>query len=492
MTELISNQMIDWGLAEQEPSIIKVIGVGGGGGNAVNFMYKAGIKGVDFIICNTDNQHLLRSPIPTKIQIGYTMTAGRGVGGNPDLGRKAAEDNIDEIKTAIDSKTKMLFITSGMGGGTGTGAAPVIARLAQEMDLLTVGIVTYPFDHEGPKRKQIADEGIEEMRKYVDAMIVIYNQRLMEMHLSLPFTKAFAFVDNVCATAAKGIAEIITVAGDMNVDFEDVKTIMKNSGTAMFGSAIGEGENRAVKAVESALHSPLLKDKDIRGAQHILLNLSFGTREILMEEVKLITEYIWAEVGTDVDIKLGHCHDEKLADKLSVTLIATSFDNKVAPAEPKPQNNRVVLSLNQDEPVKNEPRPQKARVEPAPRPVRQPDNHEQLRINFNSAPQEDYEFFTTRTSNDESQVLKKYNYPILSPEDLVEKESVPAYIRKNIELVDQPHSSENEMSTFYLTDDPKNLRSGTIMHFSTRVLIKSRAGNFFMCGINNISNPDQR
>ena len=339
-------KMIDWGLPEHESSIIKIIGVGGGGGNAVNYMYNSGIKGVDFIICNTDNQHLLQSPIPRKIQIGYSMTSGRGVGGNPEMGRRAAQDSIIQVREAIESKTKMLFIATGMGGGTGTGAAPVIAKMAKEMDLLTVGIVTYPFDHEGPLRKQVADAGIEEMKKYVDALIVIYNQRLMDTHLRLPFTKAFAFVDNVCATAARGIAEIITVSGQMNLDFDDVNAIMKNCGTAMFGSAVGEGEGRALKAIRAALHSPLLKDKDIRGAQNILLNLSYGTHEILLEEIKIITEYIRKEVGREVNIKLGYCQDERLGDKLSITIIATYINEIVRPTEPKPETNRIIYTLN--------------------------------------------------------------------------------------------------------------------------------------------------
>lgn len=456
MTENLDNHMIEWGIPEQEPSIIKVIGVGGGGGNAVNYMYNAGIKGVDFIICNTDNQHILRSPIPAKIIIGNRTTHGRGVGGNPVLGREAALDSIEEIRKSLEGKTKMLFITSGMGGGTGTGAAPVIAQVAQDMGLLTVGIVTYPFDHEGPKRKQIADEGIEEMSKYVDALIVIYNQRLMEQHLNLPFSKAFAYVDNVCLTAAKGIAEIITVSGDMNVDFEDVKAIMKNCGTAIFGSAVAEGENRAIKAVEAALHSPLLKDKDIRGAKHILLNLSCDRQDILMEEVKSITEHIWKEVGKEVDIKLGYCKDDKLGDKISVTIIATYFNNREKTGKPeKPREiNRVILDMNPGEPSSREPyRPSVNKYEKKNNISKTSDRPEQLSINFDTYQKDDNDILSTRMKNDDSVVLKKYSYPILTPEELEEKESVPAYIRKNITLLEQPHSSENEMSTFYLTDN---------------------------------------
>ena len=263
-------------LPPHESSIIKVIGLGGGGGNAVNYMFQQGIKGVEFLVCNTDRQALDNSLITQKIQIGNNLTGGRGVGGDPEKGMQAALENIDDVKRILENNTKMLFITTGMGGGTGTGAAPIVAKLAKEMDILTVGIVTYPFDGEGPKRKKIAEEGIAELRKYVDALITIHNEKLLEIFNDEGVTQAFGHADNVLATAAKGIAEIITVPGILNVDFADVKAVMKNSGSAIMGSAIVEGEDRAQKAIEEALNSPLLREQNIKGAKHILLNISYS------------------------------------------------------------------------------------------------------------------------------------------------------------------------------------------------------------------------
>lgn len=337
--------MIDWGIAEEEPSIIKVIGVGGGGGNAVNHMYKTGIRGVEFLICNTDYQHLLYSPVPSKLQIGYSITEGRGAGGRPEIGRQAAEDSFDLIKSALNGKTKMLFITTGMGGGTGTGAAPIIAKIARDLDILTVGIVTYPFELEGPVRKKIADKGIEELKKNVDALIVIYNERLMEKHINLPYTKAFAYVDNICASAARGIAEIITISGNVNVDFEDVKNIMKNCGTALVGMAVEGGENRAFRAIKSALDSPLIMDSDILGAENILLNIVYGSREVTLKEVKIMSDYIREKANSEVDIKVGQSFDQRLEDKISVTVIATYLKNNKEREEEIKQDKKIRFDL---------------------------------------------------------------------------------------------------------------------------------------------------
>ncbi|MBT7996510.1 MAG: cell division protein FtsZ, partial [Bacteroidetes bacterium] len=319
---------LNFDIPKQESSIIKVIGVGGGGGNAVNFMYNEGIQGVEFIVCNTDNQALEKSPVENKIQIGSGITGGRGVGGNPEVGEKAAIEDMDKIKNAIGSKTKMLFITAGMGGGTGTGAAPVIAKHASEMGILTVGIITYPFEFEGPKRKTIAESGMELMKTYVDALITIRNDRLLEMFNGLGIGKAFSHADDVLATAAKGIAEIITIPGEMNVDFEDVKNIMKKSGTAIMGNGVAEGEDRAEKAIQQALDSPLLKDKDIKGAKHILLNMTYGSEEVKIDELTKITSYIRTEVGSDVDMKFGHCFNANMGEELSITIIATSLEGE--------------------------------------------------------------------------------------------------------------------------------------------------------------------
>ncbi|MEA3494484.1 MAG: cell division protein FtsZ [Bacteroidota bacterium] len=315
---------------QNDISIIKVLGVGGGGGNAVNYMFNQGIAGVEFLICNTDKQALDKSPLEeeNKIQIGKDLTGGRGVGGNPETGKKAVMEDIETIKNIIGKETDMLFITAGMGGGTGTGATPEIARLALDMDILTVGIITYPFKFEGSKRRDIAEKGIEEIRKNVDALIIIHNERLLEMHKGLGLSMAFAQADNVLAIAAKGIAEIITETGVLNVDFEDVKSVMKNSGTAILSTASADGENRAQKSIEYALSSPLLKDNQIKGAKHILLNLSYGNKEIEIEELNIITEYIKEEVGQDVDLKFGYGSDKNLKNELSVTIVATVLNSQ--------------------------------------------------------------------------------------------------------------------------------------------------------------------
>lgn len=336
-------------LPKDQSSIIKVIGVGGGGSNAVNHMYRQGITGVDFIICNTDQQALDLSPIPNKIQLGSTLTEGRGAGSNPEVGKNAAIENVDELKDLFEKNTQMVFITAGMGGGTGTGAAPIIAQTAKEMGILTVGIVTIPFSFEGRRRKLQADEGLEELRDSVDTLLVICNDKLRQMHGNLKISEAFSKADDILTIAAKGIAEIITVAGYINVDFEDVKTVMKDGGTAIMGSASAEGENRATKAVSQALASPLLNDNDITGANYILLNITSGDEEVSMDEIDEITEYIQNESGNTADIIWGNGVDESLGSKICVTIIATGFGK----AEPggfmtakKPE--KIVRNLNED------------------------------------------------------------------------------------------------------------------------------------------------
>ncbi len=312
-------------LPKENSSIIKVLGIGGGGSNAVNHMFRQGIKGVDFLVCNTDQQALDISPIPTKLQLGATLTEGRGAGSLPEVGKNAAIENIEELKDIVNKNTKMVFITAGMGGGTGTGAAPVIAKAAKEMGILTVGIVTMPFFFEGKKRRQQAEQGIEEIRENVDTLLIINNEKLREMCGNLPIAEAFAMADDVLTTAAKGIAEIITRTGYINVDFEDVRTVMHESGVAIMGSAESEGENRATKAVEKALASQLLNDNNIEGARYVLLNITFGQQEVLMDEISDITDYIQEEAGASADVIWGYGHDESLGDSLSVTIIATGF-----------------------------------------------------------------------------------------------------------------------------------------------------------------------
>ncbi len=343
--------MLQFEMLKEKSSIIKVIGVGGGGGNAVNHMYRQGITGVDFIICNTDAQALELSPIPNKVQLGASLTEGMGAGSIPEVGKNSAIENIDDIKQMLGSNTKMLFITAGMGGGTGTGASPIIAKAAKELDILVVGIVTTPFSFEGKRRKMQAEDGLEEMKKYVDSYLVISNDRLREIFGNLTLGSAFGQADDILTTAAKGIAEIITIPGYINVDFKDVRTVMKDSGVSIMGSFAAEGENRALKAVEGALNSPLLEDNEIEGARYILLNISSGDKEVTMDEVTVITDYIQQEAGLAADLIWGNCTDDSLGDKLAVTIIATGFQTMEERQVGKSQDRKVTLLTAEDAPL---------------------------------------------------------------------------------------------------------------------------------------------
>lgn len=343
---------MEFDLPRDNSSIIKVIGVGGGGSNAVNHMYKQGIVGVDFIVCNTDKQSLDISPVPYKIQLGPSLTEGRGAGAIPEIGKNAAVENIDEIKELLSNNTKMVFVTAGMGGGTGTGAAPVISQVAKEMGILTVGIVTVPFNFEGRKRRQQAEEGLESMRRNVDTLLVINNERLREITGNLSVSNAFAQADDVLSVAAKGIAEVISVTGAINVDFNDVNTVMKDSGVAIMGSATTEGEDRAITAVTQALSSPLLNDNDINGANYVLLNITYGDIEVTMDEITDITDYIQEEAGSSADVIWGHGYDPTLGDKLCVTLIATGFKSSpITGYEKSPERKVRVLEDEQQKSV---------------------------------------------------------------------------------------------------------------------------------------------
>lgn len=354
--QLTLNTMMQFELPQDESSIIKVIGVGGGGSNAVNHMFRLGIKGVDFIICNTDKQALEKSPVPHKIQLGNSLTKGLGAGARPEVGRDSALESIDEIKALLTSNTEMVFITAGLGGGTGTGAAPVIASIAKELGILTVGIVTIPFSFEGKKRREQAERGLEEMKKYVDTLIVIGNDKLREIYGSLKMTEAFAHADNVLTSAAKSIAEIISLHMHVNVDFNDVKTVMQNSGVAIMGSAIASGEKRALRAVEAALVSPLLNDNDISGARHVLLNIMSGSDDIEMDEFGDITDYIQEAAGGTAELITGYGTDPSLGDNVSVTIIATGFNSKMNSGYEAPVfQERKIVKLDEPAVIKQEP-----------------------------------------------------------------------------------------------------------------------------------------
>jgi len=322
---------------KQMPAFIKVLGVGGGGSNAVNHMFKQGIKGVDFVICNTDVQALDQSPVPLKVVLGERVL---GAGNKPIVGKEAAVMSIDKIKEMLKDNTQMLFITAGMGGGTGTGAAPIIAQAAQELGILTVGIVTLPFSFEGRRRMEQAKKGIEEFKDFVDTLLVICNDKLRELYGDAGLSEAFAHADDVLTSAAKGIAELITVPGYVNIDFEDVKTVIEKSGKAIMGSADAEGEGRAHKAIEAAMNSPLLNDNDIKGARNILLYIMTGEEEIRMDEITEITDYVQSECGGDfeTDVIWGNGKDANLGNKLSITIIATGFNSK---QKKKPDNKKV-------------------------------------------------------------------------------------------------------------------------------------------------------
>ncbi len=344
---------------QQKLPIIKVIGVGGGGSNAVNHMFSCGIKDVEFIICNTDSQALNGSQVPIKLQIGANLTEGLGAGANPERGKQAALENKEDIRELLSVSTKMLFITAGMGGGTGTGAAPIIAQVARELGILTVGIVTAPFSFEGTKKIMQANIGIEEMRKYCDTVLVISNDKLREIHGNMTMARAYAEADNVLATAAKSIAEIITVEGHINVDFEDVRTVMSNSGTALMGSAKAEGENRALKAITEALASPLLNNRDISGANKILLSMMSGEQmPLLMDEMMLITEYVKEHAGEYSELIFGEGTDSTLGEALRVTVIATGFsiDTDVK-TEKKNTTDNAIAKLDVEANIENDSTP---------------------------------------------------------------------------------------------------------------------------------------
>ncbi len=340
---------ISFDLPKNQSNVIKVIGVGGGGSNAINHMFKQGIKGVDFVVCNTDSQALQNSPVPNKIQLGVSLTEGLGAGANPEVGQQSALESIEEIEKMLDTNTKMVFITAGMGGGTGTGAAPVIAKLSKERDVLTVGIVTIPFQFEGKVRSEQALQGVERLRKQVDSLIVINNNKLREVYGNLGFKAGFSKADEVLATASRGIAEVITHHYTQNIDLKDAKTVLANSGTAIMGSATATGETRAKDAIVDALDSPLLNDNKIAGAKNVLLLIVSGTNEITIDEIGEINDHIQAEAGFNANIIMGVGEDESLGEAIAVTIIATGFNveqqNEIVNTEPK----RIIHALEEEQ-----------------------------------------------------------------------------------------------------------------------------------------------
>ena len=381
--ENISEDLLTFGFQHDYQSIIKVVGIGGGGGNAVNHMFRKGIAGVDFLVCNTDSQALLNSPVPVKVQLGVSLTEGRGAGNKPKRGEQAAIENLAEIRAVLETGTKMVFITAGMGGGTGTGAAPVIAQLAREMDILTIAVVTLPSIKEGRLRYDQAIEGIKKLQRFVDSLLVISNENLHKVYGDLPAREAFAEADNIVATAVKGCAEIITLHGNINIDFADVNTVLRESGVFIMGTGFAEGENRATRAAEEALRSPLLDSNDIYGTENILLNITSGEDEVRMGEIGDIIDYLQNAAGDNANIIWGNGYDAKLGNKISVTVIATGFEiNPNRILRPEPRKEFVVIPTN--EPVVQ---PVTQQAQPAAKVIAEP---EEVFQNFELTPDESF------------------------------------------------------------------------------------------------------
>ncbi|WP_167605144.1 cell division protein FtsZ [Maribellus sediminis] len=351
----MAEEFVNFQFPKATSSIIKVIGAGGAGCNAVNHMFEEGIKGVDYIICNTDAQALENSKVPVKIQLGVTLTEGRGAGNKPEMGEEAARENYEDLRKVLQDNTKMLFIAAGMGGGTGTGAAPVIAALARELDILTIAVVTIPSKAEGKKRYDQAQEGINKLKESVDSMLVISNDRLHNIYGDLPASRAFKMADNIIATAVKGVAEIITVHGNVNIDYTDVHTVMHKSEVFIMGTGFATGEGRAMDAVHAALESPLLDSNDIYGTKNILLNIISGSEEIRIGEIGEIIEELQEKAGQEADIIWGNGYDDRLGDKISVTILATGFDtNPNSILQPKPETQKFELEEEEQHETKEE------------------------------------------------------------------------------------------------------------------------------------------
>lgn len=481
---------LNFDLPKEQSSIIKVIGVGGGGNNAVNHMFNEGIVGVNFVVCNTDGQALDISPIPNKIQLGPELTQGLGAGSDPEVGRVACEESAVDIQDILSKNTKMCFVTAGMGGGTGTGAAPVIAKLAREMGILTVGIVTTPFSFEGRRKLRQAEEGIQRLREHVDTILIISNDKIREMYGDLTKSEAFGQADNILATAAKSISEIITVPGEINVDFADVQYVMSNSGVAIMGSASAEGEERSLRAVQNALNSPLLNDNDIKGAKHVLINISSSDdRQVTIDEITEISDYVQEAAGNDTDIIFGTCDDDTLGEKLSVTIIATGFEGNAGMSSSGSKEEKVVHDLKPN--VAEEPVMKVERSEPEISSASEEEEAaDQELFPENSDEDEDLQFELKKVEKEEEQkpeepklsfytskgkaekeskeseeetiksenerrkkILKDLSYKWGNPNSIHEMENEPAFKRRGVDLDNTRHSSEDQVSRFTLKED---------------------------------------
>ena len=473
---------MDFGFEKGKSNIIKVIGVGGSGGNAVNHMFNKGISGVDFVVCNTDEQALRNSPIDNKIQLGATLTQGLGAGNEPNQGREAARESYDDIADMLSQNAKMVFVTAGMGGGTGTGAAPVIAQQAKDMGILTVGIVTLPFRFEGNKRKRNAIEGLKEMRKSVDALLVIDNEKIRDIYGDCRSSQAFGYADDILTLAAKGIAEIITVHGIINVDFADVKTVMTDSGIALMGSASATGEGRAIEAIEKAMHSPLLCNNDIRGAKNILLNIvSSSEHESTMDEVCEINDYVQDAAGNNADIIWGNTIDDSLGEALSVTVIATGFNddslNDFLPLQPAKKESTHILDDN-------------STSQPTMKPTQQPAGNKMdfitdfpkndrkiIQRKLEDISSMDYEARQAVLDFGQSTPQETSNFDRAQPlrynteQDVIDLENQPAYMRRGSQMQAQQQPAQ---------PDPAAPQAGQMSHLTLSSDGKLRENNSFL------------
>jgi cell division protein FtsZ len=510
----MTNSIYKFDIQDSHKSIIKVIGVGGGGSNAVNYMFRQGIRDVEFLVCNTDSQHLKVCEVPNKIQIGINLTKGLGAGARPEKGREAAMENKEDIRAILSDSTKMVFITAGMGGGTGTGAAPVVAKIAKELDILTIGIVTLPFRWEGNGKKGQASNGIAEMKECCDTVIVINNDKLQELYGKLQIKESFDKANDVLLTAAKSIAEVITVQSEINVDFADVERVMKNSGAAVMGSAVASGEGRALRAIEQALYSPLIDGGNVFGAKNMLLSIAYGdTADFTMDELTDITDYISEKVGDQADVIPGIGGDASLGDAIRVTIIATGFE----PGHQEVQDSKKVIDLESNKQIKmfdiQAPVAKKSEIIYSfekPEPVQEQKKEEESKIIYelkeeipsaqidlfnskndtNGTPVDGREYVfeiknevTTTTeikpivvTEEDKQKLAEQaqerikrlnnltNSQNLDPEEFKQRLDVPAYMRKKVDLPEPPHSSEKNLSRFSLNEDNEILGNNKFLH----------------------------
>lgn len=465
----MSDDLMNFDLPVDRSSIIKVLGIGGGGNNAVNHMFNHGIRDVNFVVCNTDAQALATSEVPVKVQIGEDLTEGRGAGSIPEIGRRSAEENIEQVMNALSGNTRMVFITTGMGGGTGTGATPVIARACKEAGLLTIAVVTIPFKSEGKIRIRNAVEGIGKLKDHVDSLLVINNEKLREIYGDQGVSTAFAKADDVLTMAVKGIAEIITVTGYINVDFADVETVMKDSGVAVMGTGSAGGEDRALKAIQEALNSPLLNSSDITGARSILLNITSGVgqNELTMDELGEITDYVYDAASDDALIIRGISRDESLADRVSVTVIATGFEPSsiLKPYKNETKTEKVLLNTGSEKEnskmsLSND--PEVIEVRKKRRILYDTEEDErQGKLEFDiistgqsSNHDESKSEGTLRKLKHMQNILKKEGLSDKSMKDNIDEfEDVPAFVRKNIQIVKSAETDKQEISRFTLSSD---------------------------------------